>query len=180
MHEREKLEEAKYFYSRMLEEQSNRVYFKHNLSAFLSAARSVLQYAFEEAKTRQGGYQWYDNLKSKSLILGFFKHIRDVNIHEKPIKSQVNYDLTIIETVHISDSILIEIRDKDGNIKGKYLSDMPQKEIEKPRVQVESKVSYKFIDGQLNGKDVFVTCQKYIKELEEVIKEGISRGYIIG
>lgn len=50
MFEQEKLKEAKYFYSRMKEErgQEDRESFKYNLSAFLSVARSVLQYALKE------------------------------------------------------------------------------------------------------------------------------------
>ncbi len=51
MHEKDKIIEAEYFYSRMKQEQHDRDAFRHNLSAFLSAARSVLQYALKEAET---------------------------------------------------------------------------------------------------------------------------------
>ena len=55
MYEQEKLGEANYFYSRMLSEAVDRDAFIFNLSAFLSSARSVLQYAFKEAQTKSGG-----------------------------------------------------------------------------------------------------------------------------
>ncbi len=61
MYERDKIIEAEYFYTRMKQEQKDRDAFRYNLSAFLSAARSVLQYALKEAETRTGGQQWYDN-----------------------------------------------------------------------------------------------------------------------
>ncbi len=51
MYEKDKIIEAEYFYSRMSQEQNDRDAFRHNLSAFLSAARSVLQYALKEAET---------------------------------------------------------------------------------------------------------------------------------
>lgn len=53
--ERSKLAEARYFYSRMRKEVDDREAFTCNLSAFLAAARSVLQYALKEAKTKTGG-----------------------------------------------------------------------------------------------------------------------------
>jgi hypothetical protein len=47
-----KLAEAEYFYGRMQAERYNDAAFLHNLSAFLAAARSVLQYALKEAKAK--------------------------------------------------------------------------------------------------------------------------------
>lgn len=50
MHELEKLKEAGYFARRMEASINDPKAFQYELSAFLSAARSVLQYAFEETK----------------------------------------------------------------------------------------------------------------------------------
>ena len=50
MNEYTKLKEAQYFNSEMVKKQLNRDSFNYNLSAFLSSARSILQYALEEAK----------------------------------------------------------------------------------------------------------------------------------
>jgi len=43
------------FYSRMLAEIDNPDQFRFNLSALLTASRTVLQYALEEAKTKPKG-----------------------------------------------------------------------------------------------------------------------------
>ena len=44
MYERKKFEEMKHFYYKMIDEQEHREIFEYNLSAFLSSARSILQY----------------------------------------------------------------------------------------------------------------------------------------
>jgi hypothetical protein len=71
MKEYEKLEEARYFYDRMIEVQkneikNNRKFFTYNFSAFLSASRSVLQYMCDEIKrkmeptAKQEAKTWYE------------------------------------------------------------------------------------------------------------------------
>ncbi len=60
MREASKLGEAEYFLSEMARVYENHRLFQYNLSAFLSAARSVLQYACKEATSRPGGQAWYE------------------------------------------------------------------------------------------------------------------------
>jgi len=59
MNERYKIGEAKYFLARMEKSGLDPVAFQYNYSAFLSAARSVTQYAREESSSK-GREQWYD------------------------------------------------------------------------------------------------------------------------
>ena len=69
MHELDKIKEAKYFLSQILHEKENFENFKYNLSAFISSARSVLQYALEEAKIKNGGQLWYDGqIKGTKMV----------------------------------------------------------------------------------------------------------------
>ena len=58
LNERYKIGEAKFFLARMEESYQNREAFRYYLSAFLTAARSVLQYAREESSSK-GRQQWY-------------------------------------------------------------------------------------------------------------------------
>lgn len=111
MNEDRKLAEAQYFYSHMLKEEENREHFIFNLSAFLSAARSVLQYALEEVKTKPGGQRWYDGHISNSAVLRFFKTTRDYNIHERPIKPRQHTTINLKDAIHITTSISIIHRD---------------------------------------------------------------------
>ena len=85
MNERHKLEEARYFLQRMRDEHETPRHFRFELSAFLGAARSVLQYALEEAKGKAGGKRWYDQMVAQEPILTYFKDKRDANIHSAPV-----------------------------------------------------------------------------------------------
>ena len=71
MNERYKIGEAKYFLARMEKSALDPVAFHYNYSAFLSAARSVTQYAREESSSK-GRKQWYDETVSgnDALSLG--------------------------------------------------------------------------------------------------------------
>ena len=59
MHEQLKIREAEYFFAQMSAFVNDRDAFNYNLSAFLAATRSVLQYAHKEAVTRPDGEGWY-------------------------------------------------------------------------------------------------------------------------
>jgi len=177
MHERKKLEEAKYFYSKVIEEQEHRENFTYNLSAFLSPARSVLQYTLNEARTKPGGQQWYDNCISASPVLRFFKDKRDINIHTEPIQPQAHYKLGLSETIHLSSSVSITVTDKDGNIKQQYSSGKPNPIPKESQTSAVMEVKYKF-NNWGGSEDVLTLCQIYVQELENVIKDGINKGFI--
>lgn len=179
MHELKKVIEAKYFYSIMIQEQMNREKFAYNLSAFLSSARSVLHYALKEAKTKQKGQQWYDKIISANPVLKFFKDKRDIDIHTEPIRPNARFTATLTESIHISDSVSITVKDRNGNIKQQYSPDGPETKLSKPVTAVVTKVSYRFNDW-VGSEDVLALCQKYIQQLENVIKDGISKGFITG
>ena len=182
MHETRKLQEARYFYSRMEEEQENRDAFIHNLSAFLSAARSVLQYALKEAAHKKGGSKWYEN-HTLGPTLKFFKDERDINIHAEPVQPQAHHSVNMSVTLSSSASISYNVFDKDGNIKQKSDAASPQeKPSEKPKESENStqhEVRYKF-DDWTGNEDILTLCQMYIQELDGVIKDGVAKGFIAG
>jgi len=178
MNERKKLTEAKYFYSRMVEEQRNRDNFSHNLSAFLSSSRSVLQYAFSEVEKNNDGQKWYESHMSANSILRFFKDKRDINIHAKPVSPIAKYDATLKETLGISDAVSVILRDKNGNIKKQHSSESQSKS-ESTKDQAIIQVNYEFDDWNGN-EDVLALCQKYLQELERLIEDGVSKGFITG
>jgi len=70
MNERYKIGEAKFFLARMEESISDRDAFQFYLSAFLSAARSVIQYAREESRSK-GRQQWYEENVVGNHILSY-------------------------------------------------------------------------------------------------------------
>jgi len=180
MSKRTKIEEAKYFLACMKEEQDNREHFNFNLSAFLSAARSVLQYARKEAKAKKGGQQWHDNCMEKSPVLEFFRDKRDINIHDEPVHPTAHFHDTITETIYVSDSISIVHKNKDGKTISEYSSEKPKPETkkqEKQETSIVQEVKYKFSDWP-GDEDVITLCERYIQELEKVVQNGVSKGFI--
>jgi len=68
MNERYKIGEAKFFLAKMEESLHDSKTFRYYLSAFLTAARSVTQYAREETKAK-GRQQWYEETIAGNDVL---------------------------------------------------------------------------------------------------------------
>ena len=91
MHEQQKLDEANYFLGLMAAVINQPDAFRFLLSAFLGAARSVLQYALLEADTTpkssppSAGKTWYDAQVSGKPVIKFLKDKRDISIHRQPV-----------------------------------------------------------------------------------------------
>jgi hypothetical protein len=179
MNEKKKLEESRYFLSRMEQVQDERFEFKCNLSGFLSASRSVLQYAHAEAKKTRSGLQWYESTINKEPILKFFKDKRDINIHQQPISPSAKTKIGIHGTVSLSSSISVVVRDKDGNIKDEYHSKPSQTPTKIKPPETTKTVTY-FFSNWTGDEDVITICKKYLDKLEKLVNDGIRQGYISG
>lgn len=178
MNKREKIKEAEYFLKRMREELDNRVNFEYDLSAFLSAARSVLQYAYEEVKkARTKEMKWYENSVSGSPTIKFLKDKRDNNIHVEPVKPRADFYVEITEHAVVSVSLEDEKKDKDGKVIAGASSEKPNQKSEKPKTSVVEGVNYKFRDWE-GSEDVIALCEDYVQELKKIVKDGVSKGFI--
>jgi hypothetical protein len=166
MHELKKLAEAQYFYSMMCKEYDESEILVYNLSVFLAAARSVLQYALKEAENKSGGKSWYDNKVSVSPILAFFKDKRNVNIHEEPVKPVKHTSITFVETVSVSESVTVRKYDTSGNLLGESTSES----IPKPEK----------CDIPPVYEDIVSLSEMYISKLKSLVDDGIKRGFIGG
>jgi hypothetical protein len=81
MHEQAKIDEAEFFLERIGESSNDPSATRHYISAFLTAARSVLQYALADASTKSGGQTWYETAFSSDPLIKFLKDHRDINVH---------------------------------------------------------------------------------------------------
>ncbi len=197
MSKRTKIKEAEHFLSQMKTEQHNRENFEFSLSAFLSAARSVLQYAYEEVKkARTREMKWYENSVSGSQIIGFLKDKRDNNIHIEPVKPRADFLIKVTEPISVSISgsdVSLEHRDKNGKLilQSSSKEPKPKPKPKKPTGSAESKSTFRFNDWMkycqsnnlkdfTENEDVLTLCERYIQELEKVVKDGVSKGYITG
>ncbi len=175
MHEQEKISEAEYFYARMRTEANNPSAFKFDLSAFLSATRSVLQYALKEAETKIGGQAWYDNHISKSKVAKFFKDRRDINIHQKPLSLSQSVTVKIQDVIRVSEAIFITKIDEQGNRIQEENSSSTQ--VSLPGYvngSVETEYSYSFSEWS-STNNVFDICNLYLTELRAIIQDGIDQ-----
>ena len=177
MHEQNKIKEAQYFYSLMNTEFDDREKFIYNLSAFITAARTVLQYVFKEAKEKPGGERWYKKLFSDSKVLGFFRDMRNINIHDEPIKPSQHITAVITGKVGISSLLSMIHFDSKGNILGQYSSDTKKPMPKENDIPTEIKTRYKFSDW-IGDEDVMSLSQTYLIELQSMVDNGKTRGFL--
>jgi len=176
MHEQIKLDEARHFLAGITAAVDDPTSFRFELSAFLSSARSVLQYAREEATTKTGGQAWFDTHATNSPVLKFFKDKRDVNIHVQPVVPAATINVAATDVIQFSEGILLQVFDSEGNLiseRGGGSGSLPPAPSPLPSI---SRV-YHFPDwtGQ---DDVLQLCHDYVSALETVVNDGRSQGFI--
>ncbi|MFN2453017.1 MAG: hypothetical protein ABR577_02225 [Pyrinomonadaceae bacterium] len=175
MHERQKISESEYFYSRMKVEVNDPEAFKFNLSAFLSAARSVLQYALEEAKIMRGGEAWYSGQVNSSKVAKFFKDRRDINIHQKPIA--LSQSITIEEVLRVSESGSITKIDEQDSVTTENFPPTTSFLAEDSQDGNSTKFSYSFPEWP-STNDALSLCDIYLSELKAIVQNGINNKFL--
>jgi hypothetical protein len=173
-----KLAESSYFFNCMYINEDKPGVFQFNYSAFLSAARSVLQYVYEEvdpgrnAHARRGANKWYQKaVGSKAIKFG--KDERDENIHRDPVSPDTHVTVFPKEIVAGRENVLDFLSNKlvSGN--------SPKSDDERMGSPVYAKPSYKYTSSRWKGHETILeVCRMYLDELEALVKEGISKGYI--
>ncbi len=183
MYEQDKIAEAEYFLSQMLTQIDNVQAFKFNLSAFLTATRSVLQFALLNAQKIKGGQSWYDSWMSKNIYFSYFKDLRDVNIHVKPIL--ISNSVTISPaTVSVRISVnppTIIILDADGRIISSETALPSQEPIRRDDVVLPqtTAVNYYSFDDWSDDTQAEILAQKYLEDLKNFVSEGVIKGFLI-
>ncbi len=177
MNEHHKLDEARHFLSRLASATPNPKIFSFELSAFLSAARSVLQYALEEARPKHGGKAWYDSYVSTSQTIKYFKDKRDMNIHVKPVLP--NQHIGITESVNLSlhEHVSIKLIDEHGKIVEEHnISASPPALNPTPPTSVA--VFFRFSDWS-DVEDVETLCRIYVDDVAAMLRDGEAKGFIV-
>jgi hypothetical protein len=176
MNERYKIGEAKFFLARMEESIHDRVAFRFNLSAFLSSARSVLQYALKESREK-GRQRLYDETVSRNDVLRFFIDKRNVNIHEEPVNPSSHITIAISECVGILDvASVVLFNDKPVGMREPIEEPPPPKQQES---RTEATVLYHF-DDWTGPEDVIALSHRYIEALESFVQSGTEIGIMSG
>ena len=165
-----KIKEAQYFLDKMKESANNIEVFEYNLSAFLSASRSILQYSYEEVKNTYK-QNWYDGFVGSSSFIKYFKDKRDTNIHFIPIKTLQRHEFS--KVLGLSLTATIRTINKDENEAESISNENSSVDSNKS----EYKMTMRFKDW--NGEeDILELCKKYFDELLCFLNEGVNKKYI--
>lgn len=195
-----KLGEAEYFFSQMKETRIDRTIFEYNLSAFINAARSVIQYpygivtpdetyhpkeyAIKKAQRDATGMtpedKWFEDFRldpKRRALFKFFKEERDLNIHEVPVKVDPSMLFVEVKPKRNSKTSGPESEERVVASLEPYFG----KAIRQPKFGTYTPdivfITYVFNKWKGN-EDVFTLCRKYLDELTIMFKEGVSKGYI--
>jgi len=175
MNERQKIGEAVYFLGRMQAMTSDPSAFKHEFSAFMSAARSVLQYALDEAKTKSGGQHWFDDTVATKTLIKLFKVKRDTNVHEKPVRPKTTTSSSLQAPLPLGQAVGVQIVKADGATGPVETST----ERESPSDNPTCSTSYSYTFNDWAGtEDVPTLCEAYLNDIREAVADGASKGFI--
>lgn len=107
-----------YLLAAMERERNGPESFRHELSAFSSAARSVLQDARKESDNRPGDFSWYNDQMKKYPQAKFMKGQRDSNLPSAPVP--LNNDVAVASSsmVMMTGSATAVLKRSDGTIGG--------------------------------------------------------------
>ena len=176
MHEQDKLDEAQHFLARMGQSPEPKT-FRFELSAFLSAARSALQYALEEARSKSGGQAWYDAQVSANAVVKFFKDKRDISIHRQPVVPTTSASETVTETLGFSEAVHLQVINPEGKIiQDVSVGVQPSASPPLPQLAVVT-YSYSFADWS-GPEDVLTLSRRYLAEAQAIVNDGVAKGYL--
>ena len=180
MDTQQKYNEAEYFLGMMKQNDENRQRFKYNLSAFLSATRSVTFVLQKEYSKNPKFKEWYSK-KQKWMegdaLFKFFVGKRNYVLKERLIDPQAEISITVDFAAAASISVEAEVRDAEGNLKDYEYSEPPAKPkpASKPNSREETKYKWFFKDWQETDEDVITLCERYLKELKIIVEEAESK-----
>jgi len=162
----------------MQENINDRNIFKYHLSAFLSASRSVTWYLQKEYAHNPKFEEWYtkkqDYIKTDPLFKFFNKKRVDV-VHIKMIEVRGHHEATMHESIGLSDSVIIELRDANGNIKQTETYTSKPKPVSQQKSS-EPEITYRwfFTDFNNEEKEIIPLCSKYIESLQAIVDEALK------
>jgi hypothetical protein len=174
----EKLKEATYFLSRLQDTRSDREVFKFNLSAFLSAARSVTFYAQKEFKRAPGFEEWYATKQDEmgaDPAMRFFLDSRNKVLKQKHIPTGAQINVTVTDTLNIAPNVSAELIRRDGIKEALDLVD--EQEASRPSAPKKSGTTVEWVwhfedlpDG-VDKKEVVTLCAEHVAKLRVFVEQ---------
>jgi len=188
---RHKLEEAEYFLEGMKTNVKNDKVFSFNLSAFITAARSVTFFMQKESQNVMRFKDWYVNkqkLMDTDNDFKFLNEMRRATVHIRPVIANKKVSVSIVEpAVSVTDSVVIRVI-RAGKVIEEH-SSQPTKNIPSP---IQSLIKYVYTifrllnkksDSSKGGRsvsrffkerpdeDLIKLCEKYLQKLRKLLDE---------
>jgi hypothetical protein len=158
MNEQSKIDEAIYFLTGIQRAVDDQQATRYEVSAFLSATRSVLQYALKEAAGKAGGQRWYDQIIKVDSVVDFLKDSRDINVHERPVPMLTH------TTFHVGTAAM--------SISSSSATPLAPPEPPAPR-------SYRYeFKGWSGPEGVAALCARYLNEVTRIVADGQAQGFL--
>ena len=180
MSTQQKYYEAEYFLEMMKEDIEDRQKLEYNISAFLSAARSITFFLEKRFPTKSKFNDWYfgKEQKDKTGILEFFRKKRNCNIHEKPINPRAVISVNSNVSMALSVSSEVIVRKADGTIKD-YEHSEPLVKSKVTPMQDNTEIKYKWFfsdcPNEYKNVDVINLCEGYLNKLKIIVEEVESK-----
>ncbi len=168
----EKLREAEYFLEKMRSSMENPDAFRWNLSALLSAARSVTFYLQKEFSGDPGFDEWYQARREEMLAddeMRFLNEARINSIHVRAVSPHTVRHVRIHDSVRGSDAIHIDVV-RDGEVVETRDSGPSHREPPAPRPS-ESQTSYFFQEFPGGEKDVLEVMERHLGKLASLLRQ---------
>ena len=182
MHEDSKIEEAEYFLLRIaLVAPRDPTATRFELSALITAARSALQYAREEAIAKPGGQAWYDSAVAADPVVSFLKDTRDINIHKRPLPMRTNITIGVGPAVlSLSSTRTVVVTSGTDERVMEWPEPSPQLP-PRPSTMEPPATTYKYQFKEWPGsEDVSTLCNRYLAEIKRIVSDGRTRGFLTG
>jgi len=168
---KQKLLEAKYFLERMIENQAERDAFKYNVSAFLTAFRSVTMIMQKEFNKVSGFADWYQVQQEKMKANDKMKLLnakRTMTIHQQLVQPRAHVNVSTTEHITLTDSMSVIVIRADGT-RERYGS-APPKPPATP-AKTETTIQWRWYFDEISDIDVVTVCQECQTELEAIVSE---------
>jgi hypothetical protein len=188
----QKLREADYFLRRMRENSSDRDAFKYNLSAFLSAARSVRWFLRGKHENRPNFKQWWnskrewvglkkgENLRDIADPIRaaniFFDETRDITIHERSVQPRAHVRVEVTEWVNTKSSVEAVVIRADGTREKIVGNDSkPAPEPTDAQSRIEWRWYFEDLPPVVEAQDVVTLSEEHLDRLKALVSECESR-----
>ena len=173
----DKLQEAKFFFEQMNNCQTDRTGFKYNLSAFLSAFRSITFVMQKEYSKIQDFENWYqvkqEELKSNDRMK-LLDSMRVITIHKTSIHPRAQIYASIEETVWATDEIHAVVIHADGTVENSDLKnsakiELPPEAINTPKELIDDKWLWFF--KEYPKTDIMTICNECLILMGNIVSE---------